>query len=69
MGKKQKQIESLHHAITEQQKWIEYCEANGVSYVDGPCSYPGQGNDIRQADIDHLRQLENRLETLKCRRH
>ena len=49
MRRREKQIVFLRRQIAEQRKWIERCESNGVSYVDGLTSYPGQGMDIRNA--------------------
>lgn len=40
--------------LHEQQKWIDGCEGNGVSYA-GP-----RGPEIRRADNDALRRLETR---------
>ncbi len=41
--------------VDSQRRWIEYCEANGVSYTgeNGPA--------IARADLDALRKLETRL--------
>jgi|CXWL01.1.fsa_nt_gi hypothetical protein len=41
--------------LQEQQKWVEACERNGVSY-SGP-----NGPAIRRADMNVLRNLEERV--------
>ena len=38
--------------IADQRKWIEGCEANGVSYADGE-----RGRRIAEADENELRKL------------
>lgn len=45
--------------IADQRKWIEGCEANGVSYADGE-----RGQRIREADTNELRRLELALSLL-----
>ena len=45
----------LIRQITSQQTWIESCESNGKSYT-GP-----NGGAIRQADVNHLLELEREL--------
>ncbi len=45
--------------ITKQQKWIEDCESNGISYA-GP-----NGGAIRQADNNHLLEMEKELKGLE----
>lgn len=45
--------------ILKQQRWIEECEANGVSYTGE------NGHAIRQADHAELTRLEDRLSTVR----
>lgn len=51
----QKHRSFLISQIRKQQKWIEGCEANGKSYTGE------NGVAIRQADNNHLRELEIEL--------
>lgn len=51
-----RQRERLIKAIAEQRKWIEDCEANGISYADGQ-----RGCNIRNADENELRRLTSTL--------
>ena len=45
--------------IAQQKKWIEDCEANGVSYAD---PVDGRGDKIRQADMNELTRLQSQLD-------
>lgn len=50
----------LYRMLVDSQKaWIAYCESNGKSY-SGP-----NGQSIKQADLDELKNLENRLNNFK----
>ena len=46
----------LLEQIVKQKKWIEDCEANGVSYANAE-----RGMLIRQADTNELYRLEKEL--------
>lgn len=51
-----KKRQFLLNQICEQQKWIEKCEQNPTS------SYYGKNaEEVRRADLDALRQLEDAL--------
>jgi len=54
-----KRIAQLRIRITDQRKWIEGCESNGVSYADGE-----RGQAIRTADANQLNALQTEFEML-----
>ncbi len=54
-----KQYTDQVKAIADQRRWIEDCEANGVSYADGE-----RGQRIREADEGALSMMLDKLELL-----
>jgi hypothetical protein len=53
---RQSRLEFWRSQLYQQRKWIEKCEANGVSYADGE-----RGQRIREADQAELARIEEEV--------
>ncbi len=57
LQKQSRRISAASKQVSDQEKWIDQCEANDQSYADSELGWK-----IRQADEEELERLQQRLQ-------